>query len=55
MVDSLASHMIDRHCMGIDQDDYGLFLAQRGEKIWAMIEERVNPVFATREADANAS
>lgn len=55
MVDSLASHMIDRHGMGIDEDDYGLFLAQRGKKIWAMIEERVNPVFATKEADANAS
>jgi hypothetical protein len=46
MSDTLATHLIDRHGMGIDEDDYETFLAKRAEKLWAMIEARINP-FAT--------
>ncbi|OOY24902.1 hypothetical protein BMI91_00165 [Thioclava sediminum] len=56
MRDTLRTHLIDREGMGIDSDNYELFLAKRAAKIWAMIEARINPFrtrkFADDETDA---
>ena len=41
--DTLRTHLIDRHGMGIDEDDYGSFLAQRADRIWSMITVRIYP------------
>lgn len=46
---SLATHLIDRHGMGIDEDDYGAFLSARAATIWSKIDERVHPVFQSEE------
>jgi hypothetical protein len=40
---TLATHIIDRHGMGIDEDDYTSFLSTRASKLWKKIEERINP------------
>ncbi|QWW69917.1 DUF262 domain-containing protein [Rhizobium sp. WYJ-E13] len=45
MSGSLATHLIDRHGMGIDEDDYGAFLSARALKLWTKIDERIHPVF----------
>lgn len=49
MRDCLATHLIDRHGMGIDDDDYGAFLSARAAKLWAKIAERVHPIFHSEE------
>lgn len=49
MIDSLATHLIDRHGMGIDEDDYGAFLSARAAKLWIKIDERIHPVFQSEE------
>jgi len=49
MSGSLATHLIDRHSMGIDEDDYGAFLAARAAKLWTKIDERIHPVFQSEE------
>ncbi|CVI62412.1 DUF262 domain-containing protein [Agrobacterium leguminum] len=46
---SLATHLIDRHGMGIDEDDYGAFLSARAAKLWTKIDELVHPVFQSEE------
>ncbi|GAB5433167.1 MAG: DUF262 domain-containing protein [Epibacterium sp.] len=43
MADTLASHLIERKGMGIDDDDYETFLTKRAAKLWAMIEARIYP------------
>lgn len=47
MADTLATHLIERQGMGIDEDNYETFLAKRAEKLWTMIEARIHP-FATQ-------
>ncbi len=47
MADTLATHLIERQGMGIDEDDYETFLAKRAAKLWTMIEARIHP-FATQ-------
>ncbi len=44
MSSTLATHLIERHGMGIDEDDYELFIAARAAKIWGKIKERIDPV-----------
>lgn len=46
---SLATHLIDRHGMGIDEDDYGAFLSARASKLWTKIDELVHPVFRSEQ------
>lgn len=48
MADTLATHLIERQGMGIDEDDYVTFLTKRAERLWTMIEARIYP-FATQE------
>jgi Uncharacterized conserved protein len=43
MADTLATHLIERQGMGIDEDDYETFLAKRAAKLWTMIEARIHP------------
>ena len=43
MEDTLATHLISRQGMGIEEDDYGLFLEERAQNLWAKIEERIKP------------
>ena len=47
MEDTLATHLIERQSMGIDEDNYETFLAKRATKLWAMIEARIHS-FATQ-------
>jgi hypothetical protein len=44
MVETLRTHLIERQGMGIDEDDYETFLAKRSQKLWAMIDARINPL-----------
>jgi hypothetical protein len=43
MVSTLATHLINRQGMGIDEDDYETFLNARAENLWAKINERIHP------------
>lgn len=43
MPSTLATHLIDRQGMGIDEDDYRSFLVARAAKLWAKIDERIHP------------
>ena len=47
MPSTLATHLIDRHGMGIDEDDYETFLGARAAKLWVKIDERINPKFSS--------
>lgn len=51
MADTLATHLIERYGMGIDEDDYETFLLKRAAKLWAMVEARIHP-FAPQTASA---
>ncbi len=46
MQSTLATHLIDRQGMGIDEDNYDLFLKARAEKIWAKIDGLIHPNFS---------
>lgn len=52
MTETLKTHLIDRRGMGIDEDDYEAFLAARAQKIWAMINVRINPIIGSAAAAA---
>jgi len=41
---TLETHLIERDGMGIDEDDYDLFLNRRAEKIWKLLELRIRAV-----------
>ncbi|MBP7002830.1 DUF262 domain-containing protein [Amaricoccus sp.] len=47
MPSSLATHLIDRQGMGIDEDDYATFLRARAAKLWARIDERIHPALSS--------
>ncbi|MAO01036.1 DUF262 domain-containing protein [uncultured Sulfitobacter sp.] len=50
MASTLATHLIDRQGMGIDEDDYGTFLEARAAKLWAKIDERIHPKLSSSAA-----
>lgn len=50
MGSTLATHLIDRQGMGIDEDDYGTFLETRAAKLWAKIDERFHPRLSSKAA-----
>ncbi|MFC4671446.1 hypothetical protein ACFO5X_23030 [Seohaeicola nanhaiensis] len=47
---TLATHLIDRQGMGIDEDDYRTFLEARAAKLWTKINERIHPTLSSATA-----
>ena len=43
MASALATHLIDRQGIGIDEDDYGTILEARTARLWAKIDEQIHP------------